>query len=172
MVFASTVVTNGTAKMIVTTTAMETQVGRIAKALQSTGTQLTPLQQALNRLGGQIGGLASCVLIFVMIVAYLRGYRDPTSNAERWLQLLLLGVSFAVSSIPEGLPMVVTICLSLGCKDMVRRNALVRKLPAVETLGSCSVICSDKTGTLTEGRMTLVKVATFLRETPMPPGID
>jgi len=163
MCFASTVVTNGTGKMITTSTAMETQVGRIAKALQSTGSTLTPLQHALNRLGGQIGGLASCVLVAVMIIAYVRGFSNPTSDKAQWLQLLLLGVAFAVSSIPEGLPMVVTICLSLGCNDMVKRNALVRKLPAVETLGCCSVICSDKTGTLTEGKMTATRMCIFLR---------
>merc|ERR1719361_937783 len=82
------------------------------------------------------------------------------------MKLLLMGVTFAVSSIPEGLPMVVTICLSVGCQDMVRRKAQVRKLPAVETLGSCNVICSDKTGTLTEGKMTLVKLCTFMRPFP------
>merc|ERR1719321_976342 len=98
-----------------------------------------------------------------MCVAYLNGYDDPTTSLPLALELLLLGVSFAVSSIPEGLPMVVTICLSLGCQDMVARNALVRKLPAVETLGSCSVICSDKTGTLTEGKMTVTRMATFVR---------
>merc|ERR1719265_818943 len=98
-----------------------------------------------------------------MGIAAARGYRDPSSDSPLFLQLLLLGVSFAVSSIPEGLPMVVTICLSLGCQDMVARNALVRKLPAVETLGCCSVICSDKTGTLTEGKMTATRMATFMR---------
>jgi magnesium-transporting ATPase (P-type) len=163
MVFSSTVVTNGTSLVVITTTAMETQIGRIAKALQSTSAKLTPLQEALNRLGGQIGGLASIVLACIMVIAYLRGYDDPTSDAHQVLELLLLGVSFAVSSIPEGLPMVVTICLSLGCNDMVSRNALVRKLPAVETLGCCSVICSDKTGTLTEGKMTATRMATFMR---------
>merc|ERR1719224_104642 len=161
--FSSTVVTNGVALVVTTTTGMETQIGRIAKALQSTSAKLTPLQEALNRLGGQIGSLASIVLAFIMIVAYLRGYDDPTTNIPQVLELLLLGVSFAVSSIPEGLPMVVTICLSLGCNDMVKRNALVRKLPAVETLGCCSVICSDKTGTLTEGKMTATRMATFMR---------
>ena len=75
----------------------------------------------------------------------------------------MVAVGFAVSSVPEGLPMVVTICLALGCQDMVRRKALVRQLPAVETLGCCSVVCSDKTGTLTEGKMTAMRLFTFAK---------
>lgn len=163
MCFASTCVSAGTGMGIVTTIGMETQVGRIAQKLKDTGRKLTPLQLQLNRLGGQIGALSATVLVVVIIIAYLRGVSDPTDDRPLALQLMILGVGFAVSSIPEGLPMVVTICLSLGCQDMVRRNALVRKLPAVETLGSCSVICSDKTGTLTEGKMTVTRMATFVR---------
>merc|ERR1719197_129074 len=88
MVFSSTVITNGTATVICTTTAMHTQIGRIAKALQSTSAKLTPLQEALNRLGGQIGGLASIVLACIMVIAYRRGYDDPTTNSPQVLELL------------------------------------------------------------------------------------
>lgn len=166
MAFASTIVTNGSGKGLVIGTGMATQVGRIADQLRDagTGSKLTPLQRGLNKLGGLIGIFAICVLIVIVIIAILTNYRDPAHpDADPVLTIVLVAVSFAVSSIPEGLPMVVTICLSLGCRDMVHRKAQVRKLPAVETLGSCTVICSDKTGTLTEGKMTAVKIVTFRR---------
>eukprot|EP01068_Selenidium_serpulae_P017219 Selendium_serpulae@DN6362_c0_g1_i1.p1 len=166
MAFGSTIITNGSGRGIVIGTGMSTQVGRIADQLRDAGkeTKLTPLQRGLNRLGGLIGVIAICVLIVIVIIAILTKYRDPAHpDADPVLTIVLVAVSFAVSSIPEGLPMVVTICLSLGCRDMVKRKAQVRKLPAVETLGSCTVICSDKTGTLTEGKMTAVKLVTFAR---------
>ncbi|CEM38216.1 unnamed protein product [Vitrella brassicaformis CCMP3155] len=165
MCFASTSVTNGNGKGIVCTTGMQTQVGIIAQHLKAeSGSKLTPLQQALNKLGGIIGVMSICVLIVVVLVAVFTNYRDPAHPSQNWiLGIVLVAVGFAVSSIPEGLPMVVTICLSLGCRDMVQRKAQVRKLPAVETLGSCSVICSDKTGTLTEGKMTATTLVTTSR---------
>ncbi|PFH31327.1 putative P-type ATPase4 [Besnoitia besnoiti] len=164
--FASTIVTNGSGRGLVFATGMDTQVGRIAQQLKKAGegSKLTPLQRGLNRLGGMIGLIAICVLIIVVVVAILTGYRDPAHpDADPVFTIVLVAVGFAVSSIPEGLPMVVTICLSLGARDMVKRKANVRKLPAVETLGCCSVICSDKTGTLTEGRMTAVRLVTVCR---------
>ncbi|EPT25301.1 P-type ATPase4, putative [Toxoplasma gondii ME49] len=164
--FASTIVTNGSGRGLVFATGMETQVGRIAQQLKKAGegSRLTPLQRGLNRLGGMIGLIAICVLIIVVVVAILTGYRDPAHpDADPVFTIVLVAVGFAVSSIPEGLPMVVTICLSLGARDMVKRKANVRKLPAVETLGCCSVICSDKTGTLTEGKMTAVRLVTVCR---------
>ncbi|KAL8449364.1 hypothetical protein Emag_003654 [Eimeria magna] len=143
--FASTIVTNGNGKALVFATGMSTQRG-------------------LNRLGGLIGIIAICVLIVIVVVAVLTGYKDPAHpNSDPVFTIVLVAVGFAVSSIPEGLPMVVTICLSLGARDMVKRKANVRKLPAVETLGCCSVICSDKTGTLTEGKMTATRLVTFCR---------
>eukprot|EP00918_Siedleckia_nematoides_P090869 GHVU01199715.1.p1 GENE.GHVU01199715.1~~GHVU01199715.1.p1 ORF type:complete len:472 (+),score=82.12 GHVU01199715.1:2255-3670(+) len=154
MCFASTSVTNGKGRGIVVFTGMNTQVGRIAEQLKkaSKGSKLTPLQRGLNKLGGIIGAFAVCVLIVVVLVAVLTNYRDPTHpDTDPILQIVLVAVSFAVSSIPEGLPMVVTICLSLGCRDMVKRFAQVRKLPAVETLGSCTVVCSDKVGVVIRG---------------------
>jgi P-type E1-E2 ATPase len=170
--FAASSITGGIGKGIVVRIGMKTEVGKIAEQLKEPK-KPTPLQMALERLGGQIGAMAGSVLLLIIIFAWIVDYNDPSyPKLAKYMKLILMGVTFAVSSIPEGLPMVVTICLSVGCKDMVRRNALVRKLPAVETLGSCSVICSDKTGTLTEGRMTLVKLATFVRATPSAPGID
>ncbi|KAK1935987.1 putative P-type ATPase4 [Babesia divergens] len=162
--FASTSVTAGSGRAIVVSTGMNTQVGKIAKQLKiaSQGSDLTPLQIGLNRLGGIIGIISICVLITIIVVAIFTGYEDPTRpDTNRVLAIVLLAVGFAVSSIPEGLPMVVTISLSLGAKDMANRNANIRKLPAVETLGCCSVICSDKTGTLTEGKMTTTTIVTF-----------
>ncbi|KAH7647324.1 P-ATPase [Cryptosporidium bovis] len=166
--FASTAVTNGTGKAIVVLTGMNTQIGRIAQQLklaQSSSSNGTPLQIGLNRLGGFIGFMSLFVLIIIVIVALLTNYKDPSHpNSNPVFSIILVAVGFAVSSIPEGLPMVVTICLSIGCSEMCRRKANIRKLPAVETLGCCSVICSDKTGTLTEGKMTAVKLATFSRK--------
>ncbi|KAH8738870.1 P-type ATpase involved in cation transport [Cryptosporidium ryanae] len=166
--FASTAVTNGTGKAIVVLTGMNTQIGRIAQQLklaQSSSSNGTPLQIGLNRLGGFIGFMSLFVLIIIVIVALLTNYKDPSHpNSNPVFGIILVAVGFAVSSIPEGLPMVVTICLSIGCSEMCRRKANIRKLPAVETLGCCSVICSDKTGTLTEGKMTAVKLVTFSRK--------
>lgn len=165
--FASTSVTSGSGYGIVYATGMHTQVGKIAAQLarSSSESRLTPMQNALNRLGGIIAIIAICVLALLITVAILTGYRDPShQDTNAVLAILLVAVGFCVSAIPEGLPMVVTICLSLGCKDMVKRNANVRKLPAVETLGSCTVICSDKTGTLTEGKMTCVQAVVLCRQ--------
>jgi magnesium-transporting ATPase (P-type) len=166
MCFASTLIVNGVGRGIVVKTGMTTEVGKIAEGVKEKKSA-TPLQMALERLGGFIGAMASAVLVGVVIFAWLVDYNDPAHpNYAKWTKLMLMAVTFAVSSIPEGLPMVVTICLSKGCSDMVARKAQVRKLPAVETLGSCSVICSDKTGTLTEGKMTLVQVCSVLRPRP------
>lgn len=166
MCFASTLIVNGVGRGIVVKTGMYTEVGKIAEGVKEKKSA-TPLQMALERLGGFIGAMASAVLVGVVIFAWLVDYNDPAHpNYAKWTKLMLMAVTFAVSSIPEGLPMVVTICLSKGCSDMVARKAQVRKLPAVETLGSCSVICSDKTGTLTEGKMTLVNCCSILRPKP------
>jgi magnesium-transporting ATPase (P-type) len=167
MAFMASSITNGRGKAIVTTTGMKTQVGLIAGALASakqSGNTLTPLQMALNRLGGMIGALSLFVLACIIVIAILMEYEDPANPDDSGIiAIIKVSVGFAVSSVPEGLPMVVTICLALGCRDMVKRKALVVALPAVETLGSCSVICSDKTGTLTEGKMTAIRLFTFMR---------
>ncbi|SBT78701.1 non-SERCA-type Ca2+-transporting P-ATPase, putative [Plasmodium ovale] len=168
--FATTSVTNGYGKGIVISTGLETQVGKIASQLKksSKGNKLTPLQIALNKLGGLIGLIAIIVLIFIITLAVLINYRDPAhADKDPLLVIIIIGVGFAVSSVPEGLPMVVTITLSAGAKDMVKKNANVRKLPAVETLGCCSVICSDKTGTLTEGKMTAINAVTFCKNSTL-----
>ena len=149
MVFSGCSITYGTALAVVTETGMDTQMGKIANLLDSKKEELTPLQKKLAQLGKYLGimALAACAIIFVVGLA----------NGIPAMEIFMTAVSLAVSAIPEGLPAIVTIVLSIGVQRMVRRNAIIRRLPAVETLGSASVICSDKTGTLTQNRMTLVQ---------------
>lgn len=149
MVFSGCSITYGTALAIVTGTGMNTEMGKIANLLDSEAETQTPLQQKLAQLGKYLGilALAACAIIFVV----------GLSNGIPALEIFMTAVSLAVSAIPEGLPAIVTIVLSIGVQRMVAKNAIIRSLPAVETLGSASVICSDKTGTLTQNRMTLVK---------------
>ncbi|RLN92280.1 hypothetical protein BBJ28_00021420 [Nothophytophthora sp. Chile5] len=185
MVFSSTTITTGNARGIVVETGMSTRVGSIAMLLQSRSEneekqgfqnpitkfldkhqpKLTPLQRALHKLGFVMGTIALRVCALVFLVGMVRGTRDA-KHPERpvWLTMVMISVSLAVSAVPEGLPMVVTICLSTGTSDMVKKNVLVRKLAAVETLGAASVICTDKTGTLTEGKMTAVKLWSDFKE--------
>ncbi len=149
MVFSGCAITYGTATAMVTATGMDTEMGKIANLLDSEGETQTPLQKKLAQLGKYLGvlALAACAIIFVVGLA----------NEMPALEIFMTAVSLAVSAIPEGLPAIVTIVLSIGVQRMVKKNAIIRSLPAVETLGSASVICSDKTGTLTQNRMTLVK---------------
>ncbi len=149
MVFSGCSVTYGTAIAVVTATGMDTEMGKIANLLDSENEGQTPLQQKLAQLGKYLGivALAACAIIFVVGLV----------NKIPPLEIFMTAVSLAVSAIPEGLPAIVTIVLSIGVQRMVKRNALIRRLPAVETLGSASIICSDKTGTLTQNRMTLTK---------------
>ncbi|MDR2091014.1 MAG: cation-translocating P-type ATPase [Clostridiales bacterium] len=152
MVFSGCSITYGTAKAIVTSTGMNTEMGKIAGLLQNQEDGSTPLQKKLAAMGKYMGiaALAACALIFVIGL-----FMDLDIK-----MLFMTAVSLAVSAIPEGLPAVVTIVLAIGVQKMVKRNAIIRRLPAVETLGSATVICSDKTGTLTQNRMTLLKAYT------------
>ncbi len=152
MVFSGCSITYGTATAVVTATGMDTEMGKIAGLLDGEGESDTPLQRKLAELGKYLGilALACCAVIFVVGVL----------SKNDILDIFMTSVSLAVSAIPEGLPAIVTVVLSIGVQRMVKKNALIRKLPAVETLGGASVICSDKTGTLTQNRMTLVKAYT------------
>lgn len=149
MVFSGCSITYGTATAVVTATGMDTEMGKIANLLDEEKETQTPLQQNLAKLGKNLGIIAilACAVIFVVGVI----------NDIPVMEIFMTAVSLAVSAIPEGLPAIVTIVLSIGVQRMVKKNALIRRLPAVETLGSASVICSDKTGTLTQNKMTLVR---------------
>ncbi len=152
MAYMSTIVTYGRGKGVVVETGHGTEIGRIATAIQSYEDEATPLQRQLNQLGKFLGIATILICIIVFGVGLLQG-RDL-------LQMFMISISLAVAAIPEGLPAIVTIVLSLGMNKMVKRHAIVKKLLAVETLGSTTVICSDKTGTLTQNEMTVVKVYT------------
>lgn len=149
MIFFSSIITYGRGIAIVTETGMSTQVGKIADMLQNEEDEITPLQLKLEEIGKFLGiaALAICAVIFIIGVF---------ENKEIF-EMFLTSISLAVAAIPEGLPAVVTIVLAVGVQRLVKQNAIIRRLPAVETLGSASVICSDKTGTLTQNRMTVVK---------------
>jgi Ca2+-transporting ATPase len=144
--FAGTAATYGRGRAVVVATGMTTEFGKIARMLQEVETVKTPLQENLDRIGKSLARAAFAVVVIIVILGLFRG--------QPFIEMLIFGVALAVAVVPEALPAVVTISLALGVKRMVRRNALVRRLPAVETLGSTSVICSDKTGTLTKDEMT------------------
>jgi Ca2+-transporting ATPase len=148
MAHMGTVVTYGRGKALVVETGAQTELGKVASLLQEVGSELTPLQKRLDQLGKLLAVVGFAVSGLIFLVGLLSG--------ELLRDMLLTAVSVAVAIVPEGLPAVVTITLAVGAQRMLKRNALIRKLPAVETLGSVTVICSDKTGTLTENRMTVM----------------
>ncbi len=150
MLFSSSLVTYGRGKGIVVETGMTTEVGKIAGMISTTEKQETPLQQKLNKLGKTLGIVAIVICILIFVIGLLQG--------KETIHMFMTAVSLAVAAIPEGLVAVSTIVLAIGVQKMVKKNAIVKRLPAVETLGSSTVICSDKTGTLTQNKMTVEKV--------------
>lgn len=152
MAYMSTIVTYGRGKGVVVGTGANTEIGKIATMIQSYEDESTPLQKKLNQLG-KVLGIATILICIVVFADGLIQGRDP-------LEMFMVSVSLAVAAIPEGLPAIVTIVLAIGMNKMVKRNAIVKRLLAVETLGATSVICTDKTGTLTQNEMTVVKIYT------------
>ncbi|MFZ5651584.1 MAG: calcium-translocating P-type ATPase, SERCA-type [Bacillota bacterium] len=150
MLFMGTTVTGGRAKAVVVETGMKTQLGRIAQLLEEAVAESTPLQQKLGKLGKTLGMAAGALVALVFLLGLLRG--------EDLLEMFMVAIALAVAAVPEGLPAVVTIVLALGVTRMSRQRAIIRKLPAVETLGTATVICSDKTGTLTKNEMTVTRI--------------
>ena len=150
MLFSSSLITYGRGKGIVVETGMTTEVGKIAGMMNQTEKQETPLQQKLNQLGKTLGIVALIICAVIFVVGLMQG--------KEVIQMFMTAVSLAVAAIPEGLVAVSTIVLAIGVQKMVKKHAIVKKLPAVETLGSSTVICSDKTGTLTQNKMTVQKV--------------
>ncbi len=166
--FMSTMVTYGRGKGLVTGTGMSTQIGLIAEMIQSYEEEDTPLQRKLQQLGKVLGTICIAICAVVLIYGLIRdthltdvfkiGFLEyPRAEQKDIINLFMTAVSLAIAAVPEGLPAIVTICLALGMQQMIKRNALIRKLPAVETLGCATVICSDKTGTLTQNAMTVVQ---------------
>ncbi|NWF95023.1 MAG: cation-translocating P-type ATPase [Candidatus Thorarchaeota archaeon] len=152
MVFQSTIVTSGKGTALVTTTGMSTEFGRIATLVQETKKEMTPLQHDLADLGRRLGILVVCLSVLIFFTeVFIIVYQD-------WTESLFVAVALAVAAVPEGLPAVVTVTLAIGVQRMVKKNAVVRRLPSVETLGSVTIICSDKTGTITKNEMTVRQV--------------
>ncbi len=156
MLYSSSLVTYGRGRAIVVETGMKTEVGRIAESLNQTTDNETPLQIKLNKLGKTLG--IACLVICAFIFVFSIIMQKMNGTEVNYLKILMTAVSLAVAAIPEGLAAVSTIVLAIGMQRMVKKHAIIKKLPAVETLGSATVICSDKTGTLTQNKMTVQKV--------------
>ena len=151
MVFSGTVVVSGRAKAVVVSTGMQTEIGKIAQMIVEVKPEPTPLQKKMDELGATLGKAVMVIAVMILIIGFLL-------HEASFLDMLLIAVAVAVAAIPEGLPAIVTIALAVGTKRMLKQNALVRRLPSVETLGSTTVICTDKTGTLTMNEMTVKKL--------------
>ena len=157
MVFRGTAVTGGAGRAIVTGTGMSTEMGNIATMLDQTEEEDTPLQREIDGVSKLLGRVVIAIALIIMITIAI--VQTPESASD-WVTILLLGVSLAVAAVPEGLPAILSVVLALGVRRMAERNAVVKKLNSAETLGSASVICTDKTGTLTQNEMTIKEIVT------------
>jgi Ca2+-transporting ATPase len=154
MLFFGTNITNGSAVAIVVKTGMETQMGNIANLIKDAKEELTPLQKRLDVFGKKLGFAIIIICVCVFLITFSKNISINGFTIESFVEFALIGISLAVAAVPTALPAVVTIALSIGVKKLLKQNALVRRLGSVETLGSCNIICTDKTGTLTQNEMT------------------
>lgn len=156
MVFSGATVVYGRGTLVITETGMNTEVGKVATLLESAGNKQTPLQEKLDDFGKKLGIIIMILAAAIFIIQVIRGYIDGENMKNLIFNSFMFAIAVAVAAIPEALSSIVTIVLAVGTKDMAKKQAIIRKLPAVETLGSTSVICTDKTGTLTQNKMTVV----------------
>lgn len=155
MIFSSTTIVDGTCKAIVVSTGMNTEIGKITQLIKEAKDEQTPLQRRLDSFGKKVGVAVLGVCIFIFGLSFGKAYFGHGFDSKELIEFMFIAISLAVAAVPTSLPAVVTISLSIGVKKLLKRNALVRKLSSVETLGSCDVICTDKTGTLTKNEMTV-----------------
>jgi Ca2+-transporting ATPase len=153
MLFSTTIVTGGNGKAVVVRTGMKTEIGKIATLVQSSETEMTPLQKRLDKLGKQIA-LYAGIVCFIVLVINIISHWETITETSTIHRFLLTSISLAVAVIPEGLPVIVIVTLAIGIQEMAKKNAIIRNIPSVETLGGTTVICTDKTGTLTRNEMT------------------
>lgn len=164
MLFFSTNITEGKVLGIVVKKAMNTEIGKITSLIKDAEDEVTPLQRRLDKFGIQLGKIVIAICLVVFVTEFIRIYLSNTLNVTGIISILFVAISLAVAAVPTAMPAVVTIALSLGVKSLLSKRVLVKKLKAVETLGSCNVICTDKTGTLTKNEMTVKKVWTYDKE--------
>ncbi|MBM6837012.1 cation-translocating P-type ATPase, partial [Clostridium saudiense] len=156
MVFSGATVVYGRGKLVVTQTGMNTEMGKVASLLETAGNKQTPLQKKLDDFGKKLGIMIMILAVAIFAIQVIRGYLGGSNLKALIFDSFMFAIAVAVAAIPEALSSIVTIVLAVGTKDMAKKQAIIRKLPAVETLGSTSVICTDKTGTLTQNKMTVV----------------
>jgi Ca2+-transporting ATPase len=167
MLYSATSVASGHAMAVVVATGMQTELGKITTLIREAGTELTPLQRRLEHFGKKLGTAIIAICMVVFILSFAKGYFAGTLTMEAVVAFAFIAISLAVAAVPTALPAVVTIALSIGVKRLLKKKALVRNLSSVESLGSCDVICTDKTGTLTENRMTVRHAWSLAGETTL-----